>query len=438
MRTFRKQTPLAPPFNKPLETREELIVEESRIRVFYSMILMEQFMMGKYRSSTRYDEYSSIGKPSFEENFLWGTISNSQDGPPMLREPAEAICGPQSSEKACLAAAVKNWNDVNQWVSSGGAKEEREPPWAYTSHFNRLREQLRLWEINLPLKLRYNQNAFTIHHVYKQAGPYGFLHLVHFTTVIFLHREYLEFFPDRRKAYAGRLPPHLDVLVDESSCTPSESFSTNMQDMFWKASLHELFTAADRITQILTELDSLNVLMNTPFVGFAAFTAATMNMYLSIFHWVCSDIAPNALERAETDVRYVKRVLAAWPIAKQWYVTIRRLYDSYKLLHMSQRTPRTPTEHVAKTFHSFDRTLIDYGEIKPRPEDMASIRKAAKRPQNQNPPGHKEKTMHTTWQTENEAEILVPEGTEWLLDIEQDQYWNNITEEFIGLMSNID
>jgi hypothetical protein len=401
------------------------------------MILMEQFMMGKHRSRTRYDENTSIGKPSFEENFLWGTVPNSVAEPLSSREPAQAACGPHSSEKACLAAAVKNWNDVNRWVSSGGAKQERELPWAHSSRFNQLREQLQLWEANLPLKLRYNQSAFIIHHVNKQAGPYGFLHLVHCTSVIFLHREYLQFFPDRRKPYIGRLPPQLDFQEGTPSPRPDESFSASMRDIFWTASLHELFTAAHRVTQILNELDSLNAFMNTPFVGFAAFTAATMNMYLSIFHWVCSELAPNALERAETDVRYVKRVLAVWPLARQWYATILRLYDSYKLLHMSERSPQSPTEHVARAFHSFDRTLIDYGEIKPRPEDMAAIRRAAKTGQSHNP-GNSEVTMHAPCPTGTEARFLIPQDIEGSVDIEQHQYWDDITEEFIGLMTNID
>ncbi len=265
------------------------------------------------------------------------------------------------------------------------------------------------------------------HHVNKQAGSYGFLHLVHCTSMIFLHREYLEFFPDRCKSYTGRLAPHLDF---------DEPFSTEMRDVFWTASLHELFAAAVRVTQILSELDGLDAFMNTPFVGFAAFTAATMNMYLSIFHWVCSELAPNAVERAETDVRYVKRVLTVWPLAQQWYATILRLYDSYKLLHLSEHAPQTPTEHVAETFHSFDRTLIDYGEIKPRPEDMVAIRRAAKIGQSQNI-GNTVGYRQPSWPAGEETTLFMTEEDDRTFDFEKDQYWNNMMEEFNGMMTNI-
>jgi hypothetical protein len=437
LRTFRKQTPLAPPFNKPLETPEELIVEESRIRVFWSMILMEQFMAnGKHSSTTTYDEHNSIGKPFFEENFLWGTVPHSLTEPSWSRESAQLPCGPHSSEKAFLVAAVKNWNIVNRWVSSRGAKQEGEAPWLEGSRFDQLRNELNLWEANLPMKLRYNQNTFAIHNVNKVAGLYGFLHLVHYVSVIFLHREYLEFFPDKRKPYAGRLPSHVDFLAATSPQSTGASTTAPSRDVFWAASLHELFTAAYRITEILNELESLGSFMNTPFVGFAAFTASTMNIYLSIFPWVCLELAPRAQQRAESDVRYLKRVLAVWPLAQQWYSTTLRLYDSYKLLHISERTSQTP--HVVDTFHSFDQSLFDYGEIKPGPEQMIAIRKAATVNRSENSATSERAADAQFLAANNEAHLFMSDDIDSSLGIDQEQYWNHMTEEFTGLMASFE
>lgn len=247
---------------------------------------------------------------------------------------------------------------VHRWISSGGAKQETEPPWSATSRFHQLRMQLQTWEAELPLKLQFGQASFAIHNLSKQAGPYGFLHIVHYTNVMFLPREYLQFFPDRSKRYAGRLPAHLG---NSRSPSPSELLTaeTSAKDMFWKASLGELFTAPQRVALILSELESLGCLMNTPFVGFAAFTSAAMNMYLSIFRHVYPDLAQSALDRAETDVRHLKNILCYWPLAQQWYSKILRLYDYYKLFHLSGRTPQTPTGEVIQTFTSFDRSLVD-------------------------------------------------------------------------------
>jgi hypothetical protein len=400
------------------------------------MILMEQFMAnGKHCSNTTYDEHNSIGKPFFEENFLWGTIPHSMTEPFSSRESAQLPCGPHSSEKAFLVAAVENWNIVNRWVSSRGAKQEGKTSLSEGSRFNELREQLNLWEANLPIKLRYNQNTFAVHNVNKLAGPYGFLHLVHYVSVIFLHREYLDFFPDRRKPYAGRLRSHVEFPAAKSSQSTGGSTTASTRDVFWAASLHELFTAAYRITAILNELESLGAFMNTPFVGFAAFTASTMNIYLSIFPWVCLELAPRAQERAESDVRHLKRILAVWPLAQQWYATILRLYDSYKLLHMSKRTSQTP--HVVDTFHSFDQSLFDYGEIKPGPEEMIAIRKASRANRSQNP-ATSETAADAQFVAANQAGVSMSEESDWSassLDIEQDQYWTHMTDEFIGLMT---
>lgn len=397
------------------------------------MTLMEQCMAnGKHRSHPIYDEQNSIGKPSFEENFLWGTIPHSTIG--QQRESSLDPCGPHSSEKSCLIAAIRNWNAVNRWTSSGGAKQEMEAPWAQNSGFNRLRNQLHLWEASLPDKMRYSENAFVIHNVNKLAGQYGFLHLVHYASVIFLHREYLEFFPDRRKPYTGRLPSHLESPTAPTQQSSDTSGRASVQEVFWAVSLRELFTAAYRINEILNELESLGALMNTPFAGFAAFTASTMNLYLSIFRWVCPNLASKAAERAESDVRYVKRVITVWPLAQKWYATILRLYDSYKLLHMSERTPQA--SHVADTFRNFDQSLFDYGEIKPGPDEMAEIVRAAKAYRTQSSVSGN--VFSTAQDIGRDTANTLPEEIDWSLDIEHDQYWNNITEEFIGMMASFD
>jgi hypothetical protein len=304
------------------------------------------------------------------------------------------------------------------------------------SRFDQLRKELNLWEANLPMKLRYNQNTFAIHSVNKMAGLYGFLHLVHYVSVIFLHREYLEFFPDKRKPYAGRLPSHVDFLAATSPQSTGASTTAPLQDVFWTASLHELFTAAYRITEILNELESLGSFMNTPFVGFAAFTASTMNIYLSIFPWVCLELAPMAQQRAESDVHYLKRVLAVWPLAQQWYSTILRLYDSYKLLHISERTSQTP--HVVDTFHSFDQSLFDYGEIKPGPEQMIAIRKAATVNRSENSATSERAADVQFLAANDEAQLFMSDDIDSSLGIDQEQYWNHMTEEFTGLMASFE
>jgi hypothetical protein len=327
------------------------------------MQLMEQFVTsGKGRIHTTYDERNIIRQPYNEKHFLWGTIPRlPSNGRPSAVDALEDDCLP--SEKSCLISAVDNWNRVSRWVSESGARDETCPPWQPESHFSELCLLIRGWEAGLPSKFQYDKSRFLVHAVNNMAGPYGFLHLVKCTSIILLHREYLQFFPDPRKPYEGRIPGHSWVPPPERS---------SRRD-FWMNSISQLFEAARQITEILKELEILARLMNTPFLGYAAFTAASMNMYLTIFPWVCSEHAPGALERAESDVRHLKQVLAVWPLAQQWYNTILRLYDSYKMFHVSGRVPQSPSGEVIDAFHSFDRSLLDYGEIKPGPADIQNI-----------------------------------------------------------------
>lgn len=386
-------------------------------------MLMEHFITsGSHRVYTTYDERSSIGLPGFDEDFLWGTVPRQQ----LLQPPHCSI----RSEKSYLIAAVENWNTVHRWISSGGAKQETEPPWSPTSRFHQLRIQLQTWEAELPLKLQFSKDAFSTHDISKQAGPYGFLHIVHCTSVIFLHREFLQFFPDRSKAYMGRLPAHLGNSRSPSPSAPLAA-GTSSKDMFWKASLGELFTAADHVTLILTQLESLGCLMNTPFVGFATFTSAAMNMYLSIFRHVYPELAENALNRAETDVRHLKNVLSYWPLAQQWYAKILRLYDYYKLFHLGGPTSQTPTGHVINTFTSFDRSLVDYGEIKPGPDDMASIL-AAKEGLDR-PNAAADAPYASPWQTDTGCAIRMPTTEiDFPYELEQPEYWDAAVQNLLN------
>jgi hypothetical protein len=258
----------------------------------------------------------------------------------------------------------------------------------------------------------------------KEAGSYGFLHLVHCTSVIFLHREYLQFFPDATKRYSGRLSTNVHPSDADA---PAEGNT----DAFWQASLEALFTAASRVTEILLEVDSHGALMVTPFVGFAALTAATVNMYLAIFSWVCPNLSANARQRTESDVRILKRVAAVWPVAQQWYATILRLYDSYKLFHLGNYGEAEPSAsgNVLETFHSFDLSLKDYGQIRPQPDDMVAIIAA------KDGDGYR----HGLEAPNHPVELLSLQGVRQsvLPDTRQDGYWDAVADEFINSIINI-
>ncbi|EOO01271.1 putative c6 transcription factor protein [Phaeoacremonium minimum UCRPA7] len=409
LRSFRKQTPLAPPFNKPVETREEFVVEETRVRTWWSMNSMECLLAsGQNRTAlTTYSETAEIGMPCREEAFVWGDVSSLRH----LTDSAEP------SEKESLILAVRHWSTINCWVSSGGVKKESHPPWSPLSRFAELQGVLRSWREQLPPKLQYDQTFFVMHAVNKQTGPYGFLHLVYFSSVIFLHREYLQFFPVQGPTYRGRLPKGLDQAYEGIDV-----------DAFWTSSLKDLFNAAARITEILVELERHDAVMLTPFLGFAAFSAATVNMYLAIFSWVYPDLAAGARERTETDVRFLKQVVGLWPLAQQWYQTVLRLYESYKQFHMDGGAPESPSGKTIDAFHSFDRSLMDYGEIKPEPDDMAAI-VAAK-----DTDGYKHGT-ELKYPRSNEDN---DDGLQGIPQFGEEGYWDTVADEFLSSIMTFD
>lgn len=373
---------------------------------------------GRHKTRPTYDETDTIDLPCAEQAFLWGEFH--QPATPQSQATSSTI---STSEKANLVLAVRNWNTVHRWVSPDGAKKDTHPPWSPGSRFDQLRTMLGQWESQLSPKLRYDKSSFRIHNMSKQAGSYGFLHLVHCASVIFLHREYLQFFPDASKRYSGRLSTNLQVSDADA---PAEGNT----DAFWEASLEALFTAASRVTEILQEMEASGALMITPFVGFAAFTAATVNMYLAIFGWVCPSLSANARQRTESDVRILKRVAAVWPVTQQWYATILKLYDSYKLFHMGNYAEEPGLSgNVIETFHSFDLSLKDYGQIKPQPDDMAAIIAA------KDDDGYR----HGLEGPRYAVDILSPQafGQSVVPDTGQDGYWDAVTDEFLNSIISI-
>jgi hypothetical protein len=123
-------------------------------------------------------------------------------------------------------------------------------------------------------------------------------------SALFLHREYIPFLPTTESEPAGPVDPPL--------------LEASAPNGWWQDGARELFDAAACITNILSELDDAGATLMTPFAGFCAFSAATMNLYVSRFPKLNLGRSSDATALAKTNKLYMLRFKSLWKMGEGW------------------------------------------------------------------------------------------------------------------------
>jgi hypothetical protein len=98
-------------------------------------------------------------------------------------------------------------------------------------------------------------------------------------------------------------PPHLEAPSPAS---------------WWPDRADDLFSAAKCITTILEELDEIDSALLTPFAGFCAFSAATMNLYVAAFPKMNLERSHDAAALVELNITYLDKFRRVWKIGNGW------------------------------------------------------------------------------------------------------------------------
>lgn len=89
---------------------------------------------------------------------------------------------------------------------------------------------------------------------------------------------------------------------------------------WWTEYTAVLFDAAAQISTLLAETKAANIPFMTPIVGYSAFSAASMNVYLAAFPWADprSSQRINAADLSRHDLEYLRDFAQMWPLGKAW------------------------------------------------------------------------------------------------------------------------
>ena len=121
---------------------------------------------------------------------------------------------------------------------------------------------------------------------------------------MFLHREYIPFLPTSESEPRGPIdPPLLKELAPEG---------------WWQKGSADLFQAAANITDILEELVTTDTPLMSPFAGFCAFSAATVNLYAAAFPCISRQQSSGAALAAQKNFAYLEKFRDLWKMGEGW------------------------------------------------------------------------------------------------------------------------
>ncbi|UKZ74846.1 hypothetical protein TrVFT333_002516 [Trichoderma virens FT-333] len=255
------------------------------------------------------------------------------------------------------------WSKILQWVAGGGRR--RQPvrqqfvsPWERGSIWLSLYEELREWRERHDVCIRFPDTAVEVHASLGQAHGFAYLNLIYHLCRLFLGREYIPFLPTPTSEPSGPVDPPLLAL----EAPPG----------WWEERAYELFSSSAHITDILRRLDAAAAPFSTPFSGFCAFSAATMNSYVFYFPRMNLGRSTNAAADFKADKVYLDRFRRQWEIGARWWTAI----ETTQQLHEKASRDREKffgktradfqaleaiINHSASTFHS-DAEFDTHGE----------------------------------------------------------------------------
>lgn len=131
----------------------------------------------------------------------------------------------------------------------------------------------------------------------------GETNLVLHSTVM-LHREYFPFLPTSETVPRGPV----DHPKLQAEAPPG----------WWDASALEMFNATEHIARILQEASECASELLTPFVGFCAFSAAYMNLYVFHFPQMNLGRSRHAEENLNYCLAYLETFRQEWKLGESW------------------------------------------------------------------------------------------------------------------------
>ncbi|CAI6088612.1 unnamed protein product [Clonostachys chloroleuca] len=285
--------------------------------------------------------------PTSEDDFAFGESSGHAALTNEERGPLENMEGDMNHYYGILVRGFDIWARILSWVVSGGRRLPgmslpENHPWVAGSRWKLLYDELMAWRDRQEKRLRYPEASVEGNSALGTAERFAYLNLIYYVSLLFLGREYLRFIPTPDSEPNGPVDPPLLPLPAPPG--------------WWQDRADEIFTSAAHIASLLRKLEEANEPLYTPFPGFCAFSAATMNLYVSSFPKMNLDRHHILMYGVNKNIEFLHKFKDMWAMGKGWWVTIghcKQLYNSARQDH-SQFRGRTREDYSALEYSIHD------------------------------------------------------------------------------------
>ncbi|EED18778.1 fungal specific transcription factor, putative [Talaromyces stipitatus ATCC 10500] len=264
---------------------------------------------------------------------------------------------------ALLVQGIDIWSDIFKWVVNGGRRQSyavtsKELPWSAGSYWGVTYKRLQLWRQRHGGRIRFPDGSVD-GHVSLRGGAgeaFAYINLIYHVSMLFLGREYIPFLPTPTSRPSGPVDPPL-----LNKAAPSQ---------WWEDRANELFSASSNITALLNELRTEGAPLLTPFAGFCAFSAATMNIYVVCFPEMNLGRSRGKEANFDMDLIYLDEFRARWPMGAGWWVTLEKIKDLYRRASAdgSRYAGKTQADfvHLLTSIHDCTGASPEDGDENPR------------------------------------------------------------------------
>jgi len=149
---------------------------------------------------------------------------------------------------------ISTWGRVISYVN--GPRDHSPPPWDPKSDFARLNDELYTMHSSLPQIYIYTRNNLSAAIAENRAHSLIFLHITIRHSLYFLHRW----------IFPNKITPQITSMYKDA---PPDFINT---------SARKCIASANAISLILFDVQEMNTLLLVPFMGFCAYTTATLHV----------------------------------------------------------------------------------------------------------------------------------------------------------------
>lgn len=326
-----------------LDPSTRFIYAEVQRRTIWLVYMMDRCnSSGRNRSSCIRLEDIKVQLPSQEKDFLFGNyrlqLLTFMEAHRCIHDATKHDDLQKTSCFAFQIVLFEVWAKIAKWVGEVGGKLEPLPPWDRLSTYYVLSEELDIFELSLPVHLKFSRFNLEAHIADGSGGDFGYFHGLFFLCRLFLNREYL-------------------------FCSP-DSFPEG----WWEGSTRTLLKMLDNFHEVTSLLKSTNDMVIAPFTGFEVFTTAATCLYLCAFpnsvlvknypfegpgsEELTFSLKEKYQSMAQESMVSLKTWTRVWGLGKNWSQTTIRLEKLFNL-GLVEENPTLNDDNIRHTLHDY-------------------------------------------------------------------------------------